>query len=309
MSHRSVLVWGEALADLIPADDDATRYEAALGGSGFNTALALARCGAPAMLAAGLSTDALGRRFARKLGDEGIASLLPASERPTPLAIVEPLGVDGSASYRFHLDGTAFAADGRLADLPDGVSHLHLTSFSATVGAMGEVALRLAEQARSKGISASYDLNIRPPALPGREATVQAMLDRVGHCDLVKLSAEDAEWLFGTVDEALAALRAAGPGLLLLTEGERGASLHGLPGEPLTVAAPPTVVLDTIGAGDALMGAFLAALSQAGGLGPAFASMSRNAAERALAFAVLAAARTCAVRGCDPPRLTPGTAT
>lgn len=301
MSGAGVLVWGEALADLIPEDAGATRYEAALGGSGFNTALSLARCGAATMLAARLSKDALGRGFARRLREEGIASPWPDSEAPTPLALVEPLAGDGQADYRFHLAGTALDAPPP-GDTPLAFAHLHLTSFAATVGASGAGALALARQAHAAGASLSYDLNIRPPALPEREATLALVRERASLCGLVKLSAEDAGWLAGSVAESLAMFDGS---LVLVTDGARGATLHGLADGPVSAVPPEVIVTDTIGAGDALMGGFLAALSAEGALGGPLRGVPRETACCALAFAVRVAALTCTMRGCDPPRLVP----
>lgn len=305
-SGSTVLVYGEALADLVPEDAGPSRYQALLGGSGFNTALTLARCGSPVSFCAALSRDALGRRFRSRLEEEGVdLSRAVDREAPTPLAIVAPLGGNGVASYHFHLAGTALDAPPVLPEQLTGFAHLHLTSFGATVGPSGERALELMRAARVAGLSISYDLNIRPPALPGREETLELIEERVALCDLVKLSTEDVALVLGAGYEASFARWFDAGRLVLLTEGERGARLMRARKDVVQGYARCDLLVDTIGAGDALMGAFLAALAQAGELGPGLRNLSDTTAAAAMAYAARVAAETCGRRGCDPPRLVP----
>lgn len=303
MTRKPILVWGEALADLVPEPGEDGRYRALLGGSGFNTALAIARCGAPVALCASLSQDAIGRRFRTRLAQESIvADWLGSSPAPTPLAVIEPIAADGAAAYRFHLTDTAFAAAPPLPDDPSAFAHLHLTSFGAGIGASGAAAARLMADMRAAGASISYDLNIRPPALPAREAALAAMADRIACCDLVKLSAEDEGWVGADwLAASLAACRR--PPLLLRTDGADGAVLSGPHGLHLPVAAPPVAMRDSIGAGDVFMGALLAALHRRGRLGAALRQADRQDFTASLGFAARVASANCEVPGCDPPRL------
>ena len=79
MSAADILVVGEAIGDFIPRDTEGRHYEAVLGGSGFNAALALARFGARPAYAGALSTDALGRRFRDAQGrlNQAVAAAVP----------------------------------------------------------------------------------------------------------------------------------------------------------------------------------------------------------------------------------------
>lgn len=307
MSRQGVLVFGEALCDLVPDNADATSYAAMLGGSGFNTALALARCGARVSYCAMLSTDAIGRRFRARLDEEGVELRFAGeSAAPSALAIIAPLGPDGVARYHFHLAGTALAEAPPQPDAFDGLAHLHVTSFGATAGASGAAALALMRRASAAGLSLSYDLNIRPLALPRPEETREAIAERVALCDLVKLSDEDGRLAFGVrVEDAMSRWLAQGLPLLAVTAGEAGAELRRSGVEALKAVAPATRVVDTIGAGDAFMAALLAFLARNDGLGDALRSLPDPLAVDALDFACRFAALTCAVRGSDPPRCDP----
>jgi fructokinase len=303
-----ILVTGEAIGDLLPRDEEGRHYEAVLGGSGFNAALALARFGAATAYAGTLSTDAIGWRFRRALAEEGIdAGLVRESGLPSPLAVVAPLGRDGVPAFDFYLDGTAQSEAGHaMLACPPGVNHLHAASFGATVGGAGAAALALIESAKAQRASISFDINIRPAALPLREAARALIERRVALADIVKASVDDLAWLYPgwPADTVAAHWRGLGAALVLVTRGGEGAACHGAAG--LIEAATPTVaVVDTVGAGDACIAGFLALLATRGRLGAGLGSASEDDLADALAFACTVAAETCTRPGCDPPRRSP----
>jgi fructokinase len=148
----------------------------------------------------------------------------------------------------------------------------------------------------------AVDPNIRP-AVAARAAGYRERLGRlVARADLVKVSDDDLAWLDpGT--EPVAAARALldrGPRVVLLTRGAAGVAVVTAAGEA-EVPALPVDVVDTIGAGDAFGGGFLAWWSRAG-LGTADLG-DLGAVMEATRFAVLVAGRTVARAGASPPRL------
>lgn len=305
MSGADILVVGEAIGDFIPRDAEGRDYEAVLGGSGFNAALALARFGAKPAYAGALSTDALGRRFRDALEQEGIGTgLIHDSAWPSAVAIVSPLGPGGVPEFALHLEGTAHAdAGGTLRIMPAGARHLHAASFGATVGASAEAVSALAASARAQGATVSYDINIRPTVLPERERALPLVEARIAQADIVKASLDDLAWLFPAEEPAEIARRwqALGAALVLVTKGPDGAVCFG-PGDPVVAIAHPVVVADTVGAGDTFIGGFLAVLAARARLGPGFTEATSNDLQAALAFACDVAADSCTRPGCDPPR-------
>jgi fructokinase len=120
--------------------------------------------------------------------------------------------------------------------------------------------------------------------------------------DVVKVSVEDLAYLAPETPpvRAAAALLDQGPALVLLTDGPRTARAF-LPGQELSVAVPPVSVMDTIGAGDAFGGAFLAWWS---GNKLTRSDLHRTSAVRdALHAAAEVASLTCTRPGADPPWL------
>ncbi len=152
------------------------------------------------------------------------------------------------------------------------------------------------------------DPNCRPGAIADRAAYL-ARIERVtARADVVKASVEDLDYLYpgSPTVEAAELLLAAGPALVLVTDGPRPARAF-LPGRPsapdalVTADVPVVPVVDTIGAGDAFGGGFLAWWTENG--------LGRDDLRRpdlvgaGLRCAAAVAALTCTRPGADPPRL------
>ncbi len=298
-----VLVDGiEALVDLIPREE--ATYEAVLGGSPFNTAVGLGRLGVRTGFAGRLSSDSMGEAFRKRLDETGIdTSLVLRSSDPSPLAFVTRGTAVTGARYSFYLRATAYDGPSPLpADWPDHAAHLHVGSFSAVDGALGEAAITALAAAGSRATT-SFDPNIRPFVVPPREETVRLVEARVRLATVVKASEEDFDWLYPGTRPADAAARWAkmGPHLLVVTRGGAGAEAY-FGGERLTQPAPTIDVVDTVGAGDSFMAALLAAMADSGALGTGKAQVpSERQVGHWLMYAVAAAAITCTRKGADPP--------
>ena len=293
---RVILVAGEALFDLVPGEGSELR--AYPGGGPFNTARTIARLEQPTSFLGRLSSDRFGTTLQQMLADDGVAldALVPTTD-PTTLAIAE---VDdaGVARYRFYAQGTSAAGlttEAALAAVPAGVAALHVGTLGLllepTATAIEALVAHLAPRAL-----VMVDPNIRPWAIDD-PASYRARLERVlARTDVLKVSEEDLDWL--AVDAR--SLRAQGPQVVLLTRGGDGATVVTADGEhPVKVEA--TQVVDTIGAGDAFGGGFLAWWRSHNLSTDALAD--RDAVVEAARFACLVAARTVERAGASPPRL------
>jgi fructokinase len=296
-----ILSAGEALIDMLPRTT--TLGEAAFspyaGGAVMNTAIALARLGSPSGFLTGLSSDLMGDVLKATLEASQVdLQFCVRSDRPTTLAFVKL--VNGSASYFFYDENTA----GRmmtLADmpvLPASVSAYFTGGIWLAVEPCG-AALEAMLLREAKARVAMIDPNVRPGFVQDR-AAYTARIDRmIAASDIVKLSDEDAEWLYGAVDPQ--AILAKGPKVVLVTEGAKGATAYTARGA-VSVAAPKIVVADTVGAGDTFNAGFLAALDRAGLLRKAaVAELSEEALRDALSLGTRAAAVTCSRAGANPP--------
>lgn len=296
-----IAVVGEALIDLVVSADG--HVDARPGGGPYNAARTLARLGVASTFIGRLSGDGFGRLLRDRLAGEGVVLGVPVpSGRPSTLAVAD---VDraGVASYGFYLAGTA-AADldypALRAALPDGVTAVHAGTLGLVMEPAGAAVERLILTDVPPGALVLLDPNCRPGAVGDRTAYLKRVGVIARRADVVKASVEDLGYLFPGLPaaEAAAAVRAGGPALVLVTDGPRPARAF-LPGGTVSVAGPGVTVTDTIGAGDAFGGGFLAWWT-ANGLGRAELTQPELVRE-GLRAATAVAALTCARAGADPP--------
>jgi len=303
-----ILVCGEALYDLFLADSDpqgVIAIDAWPGGSPFNVAVGLARLGQAVGFFSSISTDVFGERLVRLLRREGVwDGYIRRSPAPSTLSIVGA-GPQGTPHYSFRGDG---AADRMIlaADLPPkitGVRAIHVGSLATVVRPIGE-ALRLLVLRESSNCVVSYDPNVRPTVEPDPDVWRRAVSGLVPMSHVIKLSAEDIDYLYRGADPKTLAAQwiRAGARLVVLTRGEFGVSAW-TRGVHVQLPAERVTVVDTVGAGDAFQAALLAGLAETRALSPeAIAELDEPALSRILAFAIRAAAVTCSRRGAAPPR-------
>ena len=331
-----IVVAGEVLVDLIVGPDGVV--DPRLGGGPYNAARTLARLGAPTTFFGGLADDRFGRLLRGALETEGVAIGVPApSAAPTTLALVD-LDEAGVASYAFYLSGTAAAdleypalaaafrailAEARAADAADLVDDsvdgdatggradaadagpavaVHVGALGLVMEPIGSAVERLLLTDVPPDALVMLDPNCRPGAIADRAAYLGRIGRIAARADVVKASVDDLAYLYpgSPPAEAAESLLAAGPALVLVTDGPRPARAF-LPGAVLTVEVPSVHVVDTIGAGDAFGGGFLAWWSANG---RTRADLKRPPLVRsAVQAAAAAAAATCTRPGADPPTL------
>jgi fructokinase len=296
-----IVVAGEALIDLVPAPGDALAVH--LGGAPFNTARALGRLERPVAYLGRVSTDRFGGRLAAALAADGVRpDALVHTDDPTTVALVE-LDAQGSATYRFYVDGTTvpgLTPEAALAALPAGAAFLHVGALGLTLEPSADALEALARELHGRAV-VMVDPNCRP-AVIADAAAYRARIARVlALADVAKVSEEDLAWLAPGVPatDAARALLGQGPAVVLLTLGGDGALVLTAQGET-AVEAPRVDVVDTIGAGDAFSGGWLAWWSERGLDRAALADA--EAVTEATRFACRVAALACERPGASPPR-------
>lgn len=323
-----ILHTGEALIDFIPVEDTSgmTAYRPAPGGSPYNSAIAVARLGAPAAFLGKISEDFFGDQLIGNLERNGVDTTMVArtGSRLSTLAFVkkEP---NGAARYAFFAEQAADrdVRSGELPTLPDEIEAIQFGSISLIADPVGETIVELVEREASRRVI-SFDPNIRTSLVADEKAYRERVMRAVRASTILKVSDEDLSWITG-MDDLVAAAQSlcaatgasrgstaagsapaeggAGPVMVVVTKGDAGSFALGPFG---TVDAPavPTTVSDTIGAGDSFHAAILAWLHHTSRLTvAALAALSREDARAMLTFAGHVAAHVCSKPGADPPRI------
>src|SRR5215469_11103178 len=298
-----ITVVGESLVDVV-ARQGHGELTVHPGGSPANVAVALSRLGQRTALVTQIGDDDHGALIRAHLERNGVDVILagPAS-RPTSRALAR-LDAHGAATYDFDLSW-----DVRGLRLAENSAAVHVGSLGVVLAPGGEQVLRLAESVCRRGdVVTSYDPNVRPSVTPDHHQVAATVSRAAASAHIVKMSDEDLAFLFPGTTPAQLAARLIGDGrptqLLVVTKGRDGAEAltrrtH------LSVPAVPVVVVDTVGAGDALTAALLAGLADSGLLSPAALATrltrEQNVLRGIVGQALAAAALTCTRPGADPP--------
>lgn len=266
---HSVLCFGEALIDFHAEGRDERGFPRAFvpfaGGAPANVAVAVARQGGAARFAGMLGNDVFGDLLLDSLRHAGVETrdVTRTGEANTALAFVT-LDAHGDRSFSFYRPPAAdllFRPQHFRADAFADTAVFHVCSNSMTEPAAAETTREGMRRARAAGALVSFDLNLRPALWPATADVHAQVWPALALADLVKLSAEELDWL-SAGDEAGTIERLwQGPArLLVVTDGARAVRwFHPQAAGSLPVYQVPAV--DSTAAGDAFVGALLLQLA------------------------------------------------
>ncbi len=280
-----LFIVGEALVDFVPLQRGALErtegFEVFSGGAPCNVAIGSARRGGKIAYCTVLGNDPFGHMLLSCLKQEGVntSAVRVTDEDQTGLCFIT-LDSTGERSF-LHRGGHVSTLLGPNDIIPE---LLHQTSaFLFTIGSLrkpqGCDAVRKAiEEIHQTRHPHPSSANGRPglvlcdpgicPGNWGHTGVVQQRLyDMIPHCDVVKCSSAECEFVTGKADpeEAARWLLDQGVTLAVITLGPDGAMWmrkNDRGSEP----SPIVEIVDTTGAGDAFMSAMSLALSRAGEL-------------------------------------------
>ena len=268
-----VVAMGELLIDFAAVSTDKDGYPTVAahpGGAPANFLAAVTKCGGKTALLGKVGDDRFGELLIRTLDRIGIdtSGVVKDSSVFTTLAFVtfdETGDRDFSFSRKPGADTCLTFEELNLA-LVDQAKVFHFGSLSLTDEPARSATKRAVAYAKEKGKLISYDPNLRKPLWKDLNLAKEQILWGISQADVVKISDEEVEFLFGMSPETGAEHIRKGYGakLVYVTCGEKGCYYDNGAASGHVPALPGIRVIDTTGAGDIFGGCAAWKLLQTG---------------------------------------------
>lgn len=254
-----VVALGELLIDFACLSTDGDGYPtmaAHPGGAPANFLAALTKFGAKTALLGKVGTDAFGKMLTGTLRKAGIETrgLVATDDTFTTLAFVT-FDEHGDREFSFSRKpgaDTCITFDELDLSLIDEARVFHFGTLSLTDEPARATTCKAVEYAKSKGKLITYDPNLRKPLWKDLETAKEQMLWGLKQADVVKISDEEVEFLFGlgVEDGAKHILDTCGVKLVFVTCGADGCYFKNAVAEGRVPSLAGIQVKDTTGAGD-----------------------------------------------------------
>ena len=301
-----IICAGESLIDMVSFRGEA-EYTPHVGGSNFNSSIALGRLGADTYYFGAVSNDSYGELIESKLRHSKVKEdFVIKTNRPTTLAYADV--IDGIAEYTFVDEHSA----GRLLDSSSLKPFLDAVKRAKAL-LVGGISLQ-AEPCGSSWQSfieevaghlpIYFDANVRPDFIENKQAYLARFIELTHKVDILKISDEDYRYLFGAQDinEVSKSWLDNGIKLVILTLGSEGSKVINGNGNKVFAESLKVDVVDTIAAGDTFNAGFLLNLDEQDLLDrDSLKTINNDQLTQALSFANKVASITVTRKGANPP--------
>lgn len=270
-----VAALGELLIDFTCLSTDTDGYPtmaAHPGGAPANYLAALTKFGAKTAMIGKVGSDAFGRLLIKTLKGAGIDTrgMLVSDDVFTTLAFVT-LDDSGDREFSFARKpgaDTQLRFDEIDLSVIDASKVLHFGTLSMTNEPARDATYKAVEYAAGHGKLISFDPNLRKPLWDDLDEAKRQMLWGLKHADIVKISDEETEFLFGIAPEEAAKhiIDSFGVRLVYVTCGAEGCFYRTKTASDFVKALSGIAVKDTTGAGDIFGGSAMYGLLRAGGV-------------------------------------------
>jgi len=254
-----VVALGELLIDFACLNTDAEGYPtmaAHPGGAPANFLAALTKFGAKTALLGKVGTDAFGKLLTGTLEKAGIETrgLIATDDVFTTLAFVT-FDEHGDREFSFSRKpgaDTCINFEDLDLSLIDEAKVFHFGTLSLTDEPARTATQKCVAYARSKGKLITYDPNLRKPLWRDLEVAKEQLIWGLKQADVVKISDEEVEFLFGlgVKEGAQHILDTFGVKLVFVTCGADGCWFQNAKAQGHVPSLSGIKVIDTTGAGD-----------------------------------------------------------
>lgn len=268
-----VTALGELLIDFTMVSADGEGYPtmaAHPGGAPANFLAALAKYGKRTALLGKVGTDKFGRLLKGTLEGAGIETrgLVSADDVFTTLAFVT-LDASGDREFSFSRKpgaDTCIRFEEIDLSLIDEARAFHFGTLSLTDEPARSTTQQAVAYAKAQGKLITYDPNLRKPLWKDLDEAKEQMLWGLRHADVVKISDEEVEFLFGLnpQDGAAHILKEFGVKLVFVTCGPDGCFFMNAQASGQVPGMSGIRVVDTTGAGDIFGGSAVYKLLETG---------------------------------------------
>lgn len=303
-----IICAGESLIDMVSFRGE-PEYTPHVGGSNFNSSIALGRLGSNSYYFGAISNDSYGELIEDCLRGSNVKEdFIIKTNRPTTLAYADV--VDGIAEYTFVDEHSA----GRMLDQTS-LKPFATRVIKAKALLVGGISLQaepcgsswqwLIEQV-SGHLPIYLDVNIRPDFIENKRSYFDRFVRLTSKVDIVKISEDDYRYLYGAQDFNKVSKDWLNNGvkLVIFTLGAEGSKVIYDNGKEVFAKSKKVDVVDTIAAGDTFNAGFLLSLDEQGLLDrESLDIISDTQLEKALTFANKVASFTVTKKGANPPWL------
>jgi fructokinase len=275
MTHPQVICMGEILFDRLSNElgkplEAVKSWTDYPGGAPANTACGLVKLGIPTAFIGCIGEDKSGDQLVEVLTQMGvnIAGVQRHSSAPTRIIYVVRNEKGDRSFAGFGERKTTEFADTYLQseqlpkDLFKTAKFLVLGTLELAYQPSQEAILTAVELAKNYNVKLFIDINWRPMFWQDCDQAIELILNFVQNADFLKLTDEEAELLFNTIDPQAIAKQLQIQGVFV-TAGERGCTYY-LAGNYGKIPAFSVTVEDTTGAGDGFTAGIIYQLCQLG---------------------------------------------
>jgi len=261
-----VMTIGESMVVFAPIENTTIRYAHTMGkrvaGAESNTAIGLSKLGKKVGWFSRVGDDSFGEYIMHELGGHGVdtSSVIICDELPTGIMFKEPT-IERETNVYYYRKGSAASAMS-ISDLPfeqiKQTRILHITGITpALSSSCKEAIFEIVHFAKKNHVKICFDPNVRLKLWSEEEAR-KTLLKLLALSDIVLLGDDEAHILLETRKPELiiSKLKNLGVSKIAIKLGDKGAVVSG-ENETHQIATFPTIVVDSIGAGDAFNAGFL----------------------------------------------------